>query len=380
MLIDYSQFAGKPEEWRLGRASFKNINLLVGRNASGKTRTLNIVKGLADLLSMREQLHWLSGDYHVVFEDGEKDIAYMLKYEEGNVIEERITIDNHAVLTRGPDGSGRILAAEIGRDIRFQITVNEVAACAKRDAIQHPFLDPLYEWGRSVIHFLFGTPLGKDTFVTLEEKENVDKIDDKALLRDANNVLMVFRKGRQKFGREFEEAIKRDMKALDYHIVKIGVGAPTSLVFTGLPAPAVGLWVEEAGLRARIDQAGMSQGMFRSLSVIIQVNYILRAKASQCILIDDIGEGLDYERSSSLVNLLIKKTEKSGVQLFMATNDRFIMNSVPLEYWSIVNRSGSVCEILNRENSPEVFENFEFTGLGNFDFFSSRYYLPHQGK
>ncbi|HME42329.1 MAG TPA: hypothetical protein VKF36_04515 [Syntrophorhabdales bacterium] len=378
--IDYSQYIGKPEEWRLSEASFGDTNLVVGRNAAGKTRTLNVVKGLAELLSMRQQLHYRSGNYDVIFEGDKERIAYTLKYDDGHVKEEKLRINDKKVLTRGPDGSGRIRAEEIGKDIRFQTPVNEVAACAKRDAIQHPFLDPLYEWGKSLVHFCFGTSLGKDIFVTLGEKESVNKIDDQALLSDTNQVQMVFRKGRQKFGKEFVEAIKRDMKTLDYQITNIGIGAPTSLVFTGLAAPAVGLFVEEAGLRARIDQGEMSQGMFRSLSVIIQVNYVLKARTSKCILIDDIGEGLDYERSSSLVKLLMKKAEKNAIQLFMATNDRFIMNSVPLEHWSVVNRYGSICSILNRENSPKVFEDFELTGLGNFDFFTSGYYLRSETK
>ncbi len=378
--ISYSQFAGTAEEWRLSKVSFKNTNLIVGRNASGKTRTLNIVKGLAQLLSMGRQLRYKSGDYNAVYEDNGKEIKYKLKYENGKVIEERIDINDEIMLTRGQDGSGKIRAMEIASDIRFQVPMNEVAACAKRDAIQHPFLNPLYEWGRSLVHFPFGTALGKDKFVTLQEKEDVKNVEDQVLLRDTQNVIMVFRKGKQQFGNEFVDAIKRDMKALDFNIVRMGIGAPTSLVFTGLATSAVGLFVEESGLKAIIDQGNMSQGMFRALSVIIQVNYILRAKTSQCILIDDIGEGLDYERSSNLVKLLIKKTESKKVQLLMATNDRFIMNIVPLEYWSIVNRRESVCEILNRENSPKAFEDFELTGLGNFDFFTSGYYLRSEEK
>jgi hypothetical protein len=34
----------------------------------------------------------------------------------------------------------------------------------------------------------------------------------------------------------------------------------------------------------------MSQGMFRVLSLIIQVNYSVLAKKPNCILIDDIGK------------------------------------------------------------------------------------------
>ena len=59
----------------------------------------------------------------------------------------------------------------------------------------------------------------------------------------------------------------------------------------------------------------------------------------------------------------------------MATNDRFVMNRVPLEYWSVIRRLPNMSKIYNYQNSKELFDNFEFTGLSNFDFFSSDYLL-----
>ncbi len=90
-----------------------------------------------------------------------------------------------------------------------------------------------------------------------------------------------------------------------------------------------------------------------------------------CILIDDIGEGLDYERASALIKLLIDKAKKSRVQLIMSTNDRFVMNNVPLKYWSIMRRFPNESTIYNYKNSSKQFEDFELTGLNNFDFFTS---------
>jgi len=55
----------------------------------------------------------------------------------------------------------------------------------------------------------------------------------------------------------------------------------------------------------------------------------------------------------------------------MATNDRFVMNTVPLEYWSVLERRGAVVKVHNRENAKQKFEDFRFTGLNNFDFFAS---------
>jgi hypothetical protein len=53
-------------------------------------------------------------------------------------------------------------------------------------------------------------------------------------------------------------------------------------------------------------------------------------KTPATILIDDIGEGLDFDRSSRLIKLLIEIAEKNeNIRLIMSTNDRFVMNAVP---------------------------------------------------
>jgi hypothetical protein len=92
-------------------------------------------------------------------------------------------------------------------------------------------------------------------------------------------------------------------------------------------------------------------------------------KLSTTILIDDIGEGLDFDRSSRLIKLLIEIAEKNdNIQLIMSTNDRFVMNNVPLEYWQVIQRNGGECKVFNYQNSKGKFDEFEYTGLNNFDF------------
>jgi hypothetical protein len=115
----------------------------------------------------------------------------------------------------------------------------------------------------------------------------------------------------------------------------------------------------------------MSQGMFRALSVLIQVNHAVMTSAPSCILIDDIGEGLDFERSCALIKLIIEKAETSSVQLIMSTNDRFVMNAVPLQDWSVLARQGPRCRVYNYANSKAAFDEFKFTGLNNFDFLAT---------
>ena len=90
-----------------------------------------------------------------------------------------------------------------------------------------------------------------------------------------------------------------------------------------------------------------------------------------CILIDDIGEGLDFDRSCALIELLMKKATHSQVQLVMSTNDRFVMNKVPLEAWSVLQREGGTVRVRNYQNSRAIFDDFKFTGLSNFDFLAT---------
>jgi hypothetical protein len=92
------------------------------------------------------------------------------------------------------------------------------------------------------------------------------------------------------------------------------------------------------------------------------------------VVIDDIGEGLDFSRAKHLVQVLISKAEGAGIQLIMSTNDSFIMNAVDIQHWAVIVREGNKISLFNYENSREIFEEFKFTGLNNFDFYASEFF------
>ncbi|MCK4827031.1 ATP-binding protein, partial [bacterium] len=323
--ISYTQYEGKPEEWSIEGFTLGPINLIVGRNASGKTRALNIIGSLGKLLSGETTLY-ISGDYEVIFDKGDEKIVYRLKLDESKVFSEKLVIGSRTMLDRGKGGIGEIYAEKIGNNIEFQAPDNQLACLTRRDSLQHPFFEDLYQWGKSLRHYYFGTQLGKDHYAVFKKGEQ----DSDLNLKDANQVVAIFRKGRKKFPSRFIEDIKTDMKLVGYEIEEIDVGPPTSIVVRAGWEQPEGILVKESDLRAETDQNEISQGMFRALSLIIQLNYSALASVPSCILIDDIGEGLDYERASALIKLLIEKAKKSCVQLVMSTNDRFVMNNVPL--------------------------------------------------
>lgn len=375
--LHYSQFENTNAEWKLEKCNFEGVNLIVGKNATGKTRTLNIIRGLAANLSEAGVLQWKEGNYQVDFTDDEGIYSYSLEYHQGAVVLEQLIINGIPKLVRNDDGSGTLFAEKEKKDIEFQTDTNKVAALAKRDSIQHPYLDSLYNWANGVTRYDFNSKLGKDHMIL--KMGDVQKMDaeTKINIKDTEKAVSIFLQGQKEFGNKYEQAVLDDMRYLEYDIKKVGVAGLEGIILQPpieIPTMPYGLFVEEMDLKARTNQHEMSDGMFRALSVLLQVNYALLSGQVTCLLIDDIGEGLDFSRSSALVKRLVERAKDSSIQLIMATNDRFIMNAVPLGYWIVLLRTGGLVNNLNYQNSKKMFDEFEKTGLNNFDFFSSGYY------
>ena len=67
--IAYQEYLGTPREWTLDPLSLGPVNLIVGKNASGKTRTLNVLRNLAFALGGKAKVS-LDGQFDVNFVGG----------------------------------------------------------------------------------------------------------------------------------------------------------------------------------------------------------------------------------------------------------------------------------------------------------------------
>jgi AAA15 family ATPase/GTPase len=378
-LFEYTYNRGKPSEWRIDGCQLGDINLIVGKNATGKSRIVRVIYLLSELLCDGGKLGNRPRKYewHLLFDkDSEHQTGYFLTIKNGYITQEKLEIGKKIFLQRDKTGEGTIYAKELNKDIRFQTPTTELAVVKRRDTIQHPFLESIYQWASSLRFYEFGTQLGKDTIARIPKKTKLDRsnID----LKNYESVITVFMLGKREIGKKFIDKIIEDMKKINYYIETIGTQIPSSIDFVELDNQDTlshFLCIKEKGLSAITEQSEMSQGMFRVLSLLIQINYSLLSSKPSCILIDDIGEGLDFQRSSAIIKLLIEKAKTGLIKLIMTTNDENIMNGVPLEYWSVIERQPGVAKLHNYSNSPEQFEQFKHIGLNNFDFFASEFYL-----
>ena len=171
----------------------------------------------------------------------------------------------------------------------------------------------------------------------------------------------------------FKKLVLEEMKGIGYELLDLGI-VSFSERYNQADQDRYVVFTLEAGLEKQVTQRDMSQGMFRAFSVLIQLNYYILCGHKGLVIIDDIGEGLDFSRAKLLVALLIRKAKAAGMQLVMSTNDSFIMNAVDIEHWAVIMREGHKISLFNYENSREIFEEFKFSGLNNFDFYSSEFF------
>ncbi|MDR1090662.1 MAG: ATP-binding protein [Prevotella sp.] len=357
--LKYTRYSGEPREWSIiGRdddyAYFGNMNLLAGKNASGKSRTLNVIREIANLLAGRINLkHAISpsGYCELLFTNENYSYKYTFAFKDKIVTDEVLSYNDEVILDRNKkifiDTGNQKALSEVGD--------NELAV-ALSGAEGNPYYPDLVLWGQSLRNHMFANQMEKNQLV----KDYTQSTKGPQYIEPVHT----FFKGKKLFGEGFVSEIKAGMNELGYSVSDIDIRET---------AESYSLFIEEGG-EYTVSQRDMSQGMFRALSLFIMLCYARMSDLSLCMLIDDMGEGLDFDRSQMIIDMVIKKINNSNMQFFMTSNDRHVMNHIPLKYWSVISRDHSRSIFYDYRNSKEIFDDFKYTGLNNFDFLATGFY------
>ncbi len=86
--IQYSERIGSPKEWVLNTLTLGSINLIVGTNATGKTRAVTVINSLARMLLPDNPFRILDAGYDVHIELGGRHLRYVIQVEDGRIVKE----------------------------------------------------------------------------------------------------------------------------------------------------------------------------------------------------------------------------------------------------------------------------------------------------
>ena len=351
------------EKWELEGVSFEKLNLVVGKNATGKSRLLNVIKGFAEMIKNDNLIY--NGQWDVTFGLNDKDDFYNFQIYKLPAFQ-----SPHEILNQGKhnktinllsrDDNGAKIYSEISNAfVSINPPNDKLTLHTRRDTKDYPYFEDLVEWAEGVHFFNFGN-IHSYSFIENNAKPtrltSVDDIGELIKDLDENTRLK----------------IRDEFNSLGYNIESFDIDKVSA------NSDKYELFVTEKNIRNNINQRYMSQGMFRAFYLVVFINFLLVKHIPSTIIIDDLGEGLDYERSTRMGDWLFSKLEQTSIQLIATSNDYFMMDSIDLKYWNLLKRNKGKIISINQRTNPEQFENFKFLGLSNFDFFSSDFLLKNK--
>ncbi len=342
-------------DWSIQNLQLGSTNLLVGRNAVGKSRTLSLIHLLAQVITQKQDLAE-ECDWDLLFENENKDqIRYQitckisdtpLPFLNNTIITfEAIYINEIAVLQRNTSTAAKIKSVN-NVDELLHLPPNKLTINARRDIKAYPFLEDIMNWAEQ-IYLIDFTAI--DTYKTNGHPNS-----------SINTIPFLYKNLNQ----DSQEGIIKTLQDIGYSISTIKPQYRDDYLF---------LLITETGLKKALKHSQLSQGMYRALSILILIEYLSTYVKTSSILIDDFCEGLDYDRATKLGKIIFDKCQNQDIQLIASSNDSFLMDVVDIKYWNVLDRSGDVVTSLNYQSHPTIFEQFRFTGMSNFDFFASDY-------
>lgn len=350
--INYSENKGKPNSWEINDVSLSKQNLIVGVNATGKSRLLNVIVGFAATLSSK--VKHIDGDWDLIFGNGGGLFYhYYLCIENGLVSKEVIVENDEKYLLKRNLHSAEIYSVINEQNDSFSPPQDEITVNVRRDTEHYPFLEYFIDWAKNLKMYSFSQTLKNNITIPNNQDGFLDSLTTIPYIVSSytsNNPEMI-------------DAIVSDMNSIGYSVDKVYAKA---LLSQG-PVNTLAVVLKERDLSCETEQINISDGMFRALCVIGILEFILFTGKKGTIIIDDLGEGLDFERSSKLIKLLFDKTQDSEIQLIITSNDRFLINSVDMKNINYLIRHSQSVEALNYLNSKVLFDNSILAGLNNFD-------------
>jgi AAA15 family ATPase/GTPase len=351
-----TSFSYKEDSWEINNLNLGPINLLVGQNGTGKSRTLAKIDRFVKILTRQEKK----------FETEEWDIEFLtndnqvLRYElktlktKNEVIKENLFYNNDIILDRKRgESTFKIRKDSKAKWDTYSPPSQKLAISSINDIVRYPQTAEILNWAENSYGFEFSY----SSKYSFSRNELLNVIDDIPDLYDS-------------LTQKQKNTVIENLNILGFKISAIEVKKLHYISRTYL-------LLSEKGLKYLIYHDDLSQGMSRALSLIIYLEYLIGRRNPATIVIDDFAEGLDYIRAKELGKLAFQKCSKKNVQLIVTSNDSFLMDTIDIDYWNVLQRDGKIVKAINKQNHPKLFEDFVYEGTSNFNFFSSSYLPSH---
>lgn len=384
--LNYKEQTKETGQWQLKSVAFDDhINLIVGKNTSGKSRLTRVLMHLAKILTGHKLMTSTgnsilpNGNWQVEFFKPESKELYFYQLEivDNIVIQENLKSNDKPLIKRDIKSCKLISFLNSGKKEFRSVKppADALLIHVRRDETEHPFLEDLFYWAQNVQTFLFNERATNVSFsMNFEEitKHNFAKINIDSLGKAGTLLYALL-----KYKPHIANKIIKSINDIGYKMITPAVEeliAPVTDNTGNKTAKTYMLNFTESGLTAALKQRLMSEGLYRVISTVIIIEYCLAVKKTpSTIVIDDFAEGVDYDHSTKLLEWLLRRLKNKPIQVICTTNSKYVANMIPLTYWNVFIRDGETVQAFNIQNSKDKFERFSDLGLNNFDLLTSSF-------
>lgn len=344
--FDYHEF-----NWNLTSVPLGDLNLIVGKNAVGKSKTLASLVQVAKVIKGDVSNVYLRHQCKMAFRlDGDDELEYSYAMGNNKEIESEYLKKGEEIILRRNGAEAWI------REDSVNPPANKLCIQSWRDTEKYPEFEAIMQWAEQIKGFSFSNMSQSHSFLV------------PCMFNEQMELSLLF----EHIDDEKKTYIIEKMRELDYDIEKID------------PIPLIDkltiITLHENGVGMPLLSNTMSNGMLRVFYILSYLVYVSAEEGAKTLLIDDLGEGLDYSRSKKLSKIVFDYCEKYGIQLIVTTNDNFLMNAIDLKHWIILRREKEQVNAVSERTHPEIFIKFKRTGLNNFDMFSTDFVSKYLKK
>lgn len=144
-----SSFSYKTNGWELTEMNaIQATNLLVGKNASGKTRTIRALQNVTNFLQMKPIVfEWGEFKTKLSFEDTQNPgwkMVYAFEIAQGKVVSEQLTVNGKSQIKRTAEKT-------MFMDEPINPPTEKLVVQVRRDRAAYPDVEELMKWAEGVI-------------------------------------------------------------------------------------------------------------------------------------------------------------------------------------------------------------------------------------
>jgi AAA domain, putative AbiEii toxin, Type IV TA system len=361
MRIERLSYHNHVTGWQLAPVEFGSVNLLVGVSGVGKTRILEVIRSLKEII--------FGIDWEKQFLNGvEWDITFYTAPDQKYRWSGKSTVVNNYDYTADEFGEKTYSSIGVLPQLEVEeIYLNGICLAHRKDGIIEfeskvmPKLSPseslikIFQAEDKILPIINGFRL-----VVVSQTQNPErwtnssihyKIDNLSLsdIRKTNNTL-VDRLGllqindREIFARIKSNFIEIFPQVENFRILEEQIRFESS----GKVSPIFSLELKEIGVNRWITQSNLSMGMLKTLAHITEI-YLL-AEGS-ILLIDEFENSLGVNCIDVVTELL---NERKDIQFIFTSHHPYIINKIPMQYWKIITRKGGLVTATDATDYEEL--------------------------